>query len=149
MTILNIVIRTLSGYTGEEIILGVFRDLQDALINKENYINYLKQDGDSYEQCQYIETNLKDAIYVQTVNGDVSEGCENVYCLISHCEAFGQVCRAVKYISDDYNKIKTKAQELYVKELREKEPFPSEWVSVKLDLDVICLENNDELVEFT
>ena len=149
MTILNIVIRRLSSYTGEEIILGVFRSLEEALTTKENYIRFLKLTGESYEQQAYIETNLNDEIYVQTVNADVSEECGRVYCLISHCEAFGQICRAVKYISDDYEKIKKKAQELYLEELRKQEPFPSEWLYTEIDLDILCYENDDRVVDFT
>jgi len=142
-----VLIRLASSCSNDDAVLGVFRKREEALDAKHKYIERMTHRTDSMDTKMYTSLMLNRNMIIRMCRGD-TECSDRVYCLISHCEAFGQSCRSVRYVSSDMRKICLETKKQILKELRNAENFPSEWLYNELELGMLRFNRNtDHIVE--
>lgn len=143
---LYVLIRLLSPYTDDDLVLGVFKTEEEALFYKNKYIEVINEQGDMYEKQAYMDVNLEDDMLIRKIECDDIH--DKAFCLVGQCEGFGQVCRYVVGLYDTIDKLRDKARALFLKELRANQPFKSAWICNEIPIGSLRFANNDEFVHF-
>lgn len=96
-----ILIRTISAYVFTDIILGIFKTLDDAEQAKTSYILHRKN-NDPWQDQPYRETILEDDVNIIQVAGNFENG-QLVFEVSEYFEGFGQDKRDLNSIHETLN----------------------------------------------
>lgn len=102
--------RTISPYTGEDLFLGIYDNIDLANKQKQRYINNCKI-KDEWEEQAYRDVDLEKDLEIIDVADKLSEPNfpnegQSIYLVSGIDEGFGQIVKKLIFISLDESKVK-------------------------------------------
>lgn len=98
---MHLLMRKISAYTGDDLLLGVFRTLEEAERGRREYLSSVVHGtSDPWAEQAYHEVSDEDVVILPSLlRLDLAESADRVFVVSSYSEGFGQVSRSFEAIA--------------------------------------------------
>lgn len=143
MSRLFLLVRVCSMYTEADIVLGCFRSNELAMTAKNEYIAHVEKHGDAHAIQGYMHVCLEDDLRIEHIDVEIVKDTRSIFLLFQESDAFGQLCRELKYATCDFDDLNKFAKSNPLVE----DGFPMCFMYDEIVLDSLRYENTTDVLD--